>query len=389
MVKLGLSYDELSSALGMSSIILSDKMVEEKLKNVIFIVKKDSVCICFYNSLTFCRTEVEKVIVEGIEDEKTWIFQVKAADLTKVLSGFSSLYKTKVDSIRFEENKSKIKISIDEVALEEADSRLNQTSVFNLDNVPLTESVRKDIEMEFPDDPEIVFKGDLDLYVSSLLPLMNSASNLESKLNFADDYVFVIAAYMSVFFKNKLSEQMKNMTLGYSSVSLIKRLCDTVEGDNILVKKTDKYLCMQAGNTEAFMRHQPVKIKYQQYIKMMSRDNGVVLNRLYFKDVLKRVGMVSTEGKLTILDDGDITIETPNFNQMIPTEKTRGEVSGVNFKFSINLFERLIVGSDKLVVGSDKIFPEEIFLYIVKAESRYALFFTDKKGAWFSMTQVH
>ena len=382
MIKLGLSYDELSSALGMSSIILSDKMVEEKLKNVIFIVKKDSVCICFYNSLTFCRTEVEKVVVEGIEDEKTWIFQVKAADLTKVLSGFSSLYKTKVDSIRFEENKSKIKISIDEVALEEADSRLNQTSVFNLDNVPLTESVRKDIEMEFPDDPEIVFKGDLDLYVSSLLPLMNSASNLESKLNFADDYVFVIAAYMSVFFKNKLSDQMKNMTLGYSSVSLIKRLCDTVEGNDISVKKTDKYLCMQAGNTEAFMRHQPVKIKYQQYIKMMSRDNGVVLNRLYFKDVLKRVGMVSTEGKLTILDDGDITIETPNFNQMIPTEKTRGEVSGVNFKFSINLFERLIV-------GSDKIFPEEIFLYIVKAESRYALFFTDKKGAWFSMTQVH
>ena len=382
MIKLGLSYDELSSALGMSSIILSDKMVEEKLKNVIFIVKKDSVCICFYNSLTFCRTEVEKVVVEGIEDEKTWIFQVKAADLTKVLSGFSSLYKTKVDSIRFEENKSKIKISIDEVALEEADSRLNQTSVFNLDNVPLTESVRKDIEMEFPDDPEIVFKGDLDLYVSSLLPLMNSASNLESKLNFADDYVFVIAAYMSVFFKNKLSEQMKNMTLGYSSVSLIKRLCDTVEGNDISVKKTDKYLCMQAGNTEAFMRHQPVKIKYQQYIKMMSRDNGVVLNRLYFKDVLKRVGMVSTEGKLTILDDGDITIETPNFNQMIPTEKTRGEVSGVNFKFSINLFERLIV-------GSDKIFPEEIFLYIVKAESRYALFFTDKTGSWFSMTQVH
>ena len=380
MIKLGLSYDELSSALGMSSIILSDKMVEEKLKNVIFIVKKDSVCICFYNSLTFCRTEVEKVVVEGIEDEKTWIFQVKAADLTKVLSGFSSLYKTKVDSIRFEENKSKIKISIDEVALEEADSRLNQTSVFNLDNVPLTESVRKDIEMEFPDDPEIVFKGDLDLYVSSLLPLMNSASNLESKLNFADDYV--IAAYMSVFFKNKLSDQMKNMTLGYSSVSLIKRLCDTVEGNDISVKKTDKYLCMQAGNTEAFMRHQPVKIKYQQYIKMMSRDNGVVLNRLYFKDVLKRVGMVSTEGKLTILDDGDITIETPNFNQMIPTEKTRGEVSGVNFKFSINLFERLIV-------GSDKIFPEEIFLYIVKAESRYALFFTDKTGSWFSMTQVH
>ena len=35
MIKLGLSYDELSSALGMSSIILSDKMVEEKLKNVI------------------------------------------------------------------------------------------------------------------------------------------------------------------------------------------------------------------------------------------------------------------------------------------------------------------------------------------------------------------
>ena len=380
-MKLNLLYDELNKSLGMASIILSDKIVDEKLKNVIFMVKKDSVHICFYNALTFCRTEVESAVVDGVEEDKTWMFQVKAADLTKVLSGFSSLYKTKVEKVSFEENKSKIKISIEEVALNEEDSRLNQTSIFNLDNVPILDSVDKDIKMEFPEDPEVIFKGDLDLYVGSLLPLMNSASNLESKLNFADDYVFVIAAYMSVFFKNKLSEQMRNMTLGYSSVSLIKRLCDTAEGNDFAVKKTDKYLCMQVDNTEAFMRHQPVKIKYQQYVKMFSKDNGVVLDRLYFKDVLRRMGNVSTEGKMAISDSGDISVETSNFSQVIPTENTRGEVTGLGFKITISLIE-------KLIVGKDNVFPDEVFMYVVKAGSGYALFFSDKTGAWFSMTQV-
>ena len=140
-MKLNLLYDELNKSLGMASIILSDKIVDEKLKNVIFMVKKDSVHICFYNALTFCRTEVESAVVDGVEEDKTWMFQVKAADLTKVLSGFSSLYKTKVEKVSFEENKSKIKISIEEVALNEEDSRLNQTSIFNLDNVPILDSV--------------------------------------------------------------------------------------------------------------------------------------------------------------------------------------------------------------------------------------------------------
>lgn len=380
-MKLKLSYSELNSALGMSSIILSDKIVDEKLKNVIFMIKKGVVNICFYNALTFCRTELENAEVSQEEGKEDWIFQVKASDLSKLLSGFSSLYKTEVEKIEFEGERSKVKVSVTEKALKEEDSRLSQVSVFHLDNVPLLDSVEKDIKMEFPQDPEIIFKGDLDLYMSSLLPLMNSASNLESKLNFSEDYVFVIAAYMCVFFKNKLPDQMKNMTLGYSSVSLIKRLCDINESSDILVKKTDLYLCMRAGSTEAFMRHQPVKVRHKQYISMFSKDNGVMLNRLYFKDVLKRMGNMSTDSSLKILENGDINVENQTFSQVIPVEKVKGEVSDVGFKITVSVIEKLLVGKDTL-------FPENVFMYIKKAGSGYALFFADKTGSWFSMTQV-
>ena len=380
-MKIALSYDELNAVLNFSSSILSDKIVEDKMKNVIFIVSKDSVKVCFYNALTFCRTELDRVTVENMDEGTSeFMFQVKFQDLSRVISGFSGLSKTTVSNMELEDVKGKIKVVVSEEAIKEEDSRMSQKSVFYLNNVPLLEGISKDLKTEFPEDGDIIPNTHIMLYVDSLLPLLSNdnASAIGSKLNFADDYVFMISSSLSVFFKNKLPDAFRGMTLGYSSVSFLRKLCDA--GD-LTVKRVDKYLCVSSGHTEAFMRYQPVKIRHQNYVSKYSTENGLLMNRLYMKDVLKRMGMVSPNGTFTVLDNGDLQVENENFNQVIPVEKSKGDMNGVKFKVAVPTIE-------KIIVGKDTAFPENLFMYVNKMGSGYSLFFSDTSGAWFSMTQV-
>lgn len=378
-MKISVGFDELNKVLNFSSTILSDRIVEDKMKNVIFIVYKDCVKVCFYNALTFCRTTLEDVkSIEGVEGE--WIFQVKFSDLTKIISGYSNLSKTKVDEFTFSDDVSKIRVSVSEVAVNEGDTYLNQTSKFTIDNVSVIDSIEKDVKMEFPDGASLVPSGDVLVYVDSMLPIMsNDTGNaIANKLNFADDYVFVLSSFMTAFFKNKLPDEMKKITLGYSSVNFLKKLCEL--GD-LCIKKIDKFICVSVGMSEAFMRYQPIRMRYQQYIDRFSRESGVLLNRMYFKDVLRRMGCMATDGVCKITEDGYLSVENSNFSQVIPLIKVKGDVAGVSFKISVSTIE-------KLVIGRDNVFPEELFLYIKKEGSGYALFFSDSTNAWFTQTQV-
>lgn len=378
-MKISVGFEELNRVLNFSSTILSDRIVEDKMKNVIFIVYKDCVKVAFYNALTFCRTTLEDVkAIEGVDSE--WIFQVKFSDLTRIISGYSNLSKTKVDEFTFSDDVSKIRVSVSEVAVNEDDTYLNQTSKFTIDNVSVIDSIEKDVKMEFPEGASLVPSGDVLVYVDSMLPIMsNDTGNaIANKLNFADDYVFVLSSFMTAFFKNKLPDEMKKITLGYSSVNFLKKLCEL--GD-LCIKKTEKFLCVSVGMSEAFMRYQPIRMRYQQYVDRFSRESGVLLNRLYFKDVLRRMGCMATDGVCKITEDGYLSVENSNFSQVIPLIKVKGDVTGVSFKISVSTIE-------KLVIGRDNVFPEELFLYIKKEGSGYALFFSDSTNAWFTQTQV-
>lgn len=379
-MKISLKYDELVETLGFATTVLNDKSVEDKMKNVIFLVDSNNVKVVGYNAFTFSRTEIENVSVEDIPGNG-WQFQVRSANLLKILSSFSSLSKTRVDDVDFEEDGVKIKISIHENAIKEEDSRLSQTCVFHMENIPIMNNVMKDINMEFPEDVELVDGADLSLYLESLLPLMSndSASKNESKLNFASDYVFVMSAQMSAYFKNKLPEAFKGLTLSYSSVNFLKKL---TEGSNdINICRIEKYLCIQSNNTEAFMRYQNIKIKYQAYLQRLNKNKGIVVDRLYLKDVLRRMSNISPDGKMTITDTGILEVSNSNFYQEIPLIKVKEGTAGISFNVSVSFLERAIVGKDEVL-------SEELFMYFVPTARGYSIFLLDKTGAWLSNTTV-
>lgn len=380
-MKLKVSYSELASVLGYVNTILSDKTVDEKMKNVIFAVVNNGATVIGYSPLTFSRTQLNNAETEGIEDGENWDFQVKASDLNKIISCYSSLFKTKVDSIEFEKDKTKIKVIIHEEAIKEEDANLSQVSKFSLDNVPIMDSVNKEIHTEFPEDTSSILSGDLLLYIDSLFPLMtnDSSNSLTSKLNFTKEHIFVMTSYVSTFFVNKLPESFKDLTLGYSSVNFLKKLCDGV--DSIDVQRVNNYLCIQSGLTEAFLKYQKVKVKPESTIKRLSKDNGIVLNRLYLKDVLKRMSFSAQDGVLQMLEPG-LEVSNESFNQIIPILNKKGDVDTIKFKVSVPMLS-------KTIVGDDGVFPEELYIYFVKTGNNgYSLFVADSTGAWFSTMQV-
>lgn len=380
-MKVSLSYDELYSALSYVNTVLSDKTVDEKMKNVIFLVKEDEASIVGYSALTFSRTELGYAETdEDVKNSNSWDFQVKAGDLNKIISCFSSLYKTKVTDIEFEKDRNKIKVTVHEIALKDEDENLSQASRFYLDDIPIISSVSTEIHEEFPEDYDCMLSGDLLLYIDSLFPLMtnDSSSSLTSKLNFSEDHIFVMASYVSAFFVNKLPEAFKDLTLGYSSVNFLKKLCDGA--DSIDVQRLGRYLCIKSGNTEAFLKYQKVKVKADGHIKRMSKDNGIVLDRLYLKDVLKRMMFSSQDGVVNITDG--LEVANSGFTQIIPLINRKGDVDNIKFKVSVPMLA-------KTIVGDDTTFPEELHMYFVKTSNNgYSLYVKDSTGAWFSTMQV-
>lgn len=380
-MKITLDFDELSRVLGYISTILADKSVEDKVKNVIFLVKDNEVTLVGYNQVTFSRTTLEKAECIGIPDSG-WEFQVKAAELNKIMSAYTTLYKTKVEKLDIEDNNVRTKITIHEVPIdEEKDAKLAQDSIFDVENAPILKKILDDIKSEFPEENNTVTSSDLLLYLSSLLPLLNndSANSVASKLNFAEDYVFTLSSSTSAFFVNQLPDEFKGITLGYSSVGFLKKLCEG--SDFISVAKNKAYLCIESGNTQAFMRYKPIKINYKTYVQRKSKEKGIVVDRLYMKDVLKRLGSTSADGKMSIESDKYLKVMNNVFEQSVPLENCKSGTEGITFKISIPILSSLIL-------GSDDVFSSDIYMYFVETSRSYILYLQDKTGAWFSSAQA-
>lgn len=380
-MKVVLDFNELSSVLGYVNLILADKSVEDSVKNIIFLVKGDDVTVVGYNPLTFSRTVLEKTEVIGVP-ENGWEFQLKASELNKIFGSYANLFKTVVHRVSMEDDGVRIKVTVHEEPIDaEKDAKLAQDCTFEIENRPILSKVLSDVRSEFPEESDSVVSSELLLYLSSLLPLMSndSANSTASKLNFADDYVFSLSSSTSAFFKNKLSDKFKGISLGYSSVGFMKKVCEGSEA--ISIAKTDLYICIESANTQAFLRYKPIKVNYKAWVEKRSKEKGIVVDRLYLKDVLRRMNSVSPEGVMFVADGETLVVSNEVFRQEVPLEGCKPSTEGIKFKVSIPILISLIL-------GSDDVFADSIYIYFVESNRGYNLYFQDKTGAWFSNAQV-
>ena len=379
-----IKFSELSKALGYVNTVFGGGDIKEDGKVVIFEVGNDSnvADIIAISRMATTKTKVELEETEGIEDK--WMFQVGVTDLNRIISSYSSLYKTYVEYITFETFENKIKIIVSEKAKEEDFASLEQDSTYLLNSSKIKEAILSDIESKVaPEEIDIVDSSAITVVLESLQGAMsNNAKEIISSINFSEEYIYVITSALSSFMKNKLGVDFTGFALTHSNVTLLKKLClDVVD---IQIKKENAILFVRSNNTDAFINISKVKIGHEKRTATYKRDNGILTNRLYLKDVLKRMSALTVNGHITITDDG-LAIEDDNkvFSQLVPVDNIKGDVVGYSFKFSVPLLE-------KMIIGDDAIFNEQLCMYIeeVKGVRGYALFVSDVTNSWFSLLAV-
>lgn len=390
-MKLRLHFDRLVEKLEDVSTVVDDAMLDESVKNIIFKLGNKSLMLAGYNPRAICRTmldpvDIETEFTEGeLPESGVVYFQIKAKELNTFLNTFKGLKQTEAETCEFETFNNRIRLNVTEVPKDAEKEYLRQTSRWIFDTLPVKDYIIDEINTEIDSSKlENVASDDVLLYLSSLTPLLqsNGGDNLPSKMHFSEDYVFTISTFATLF-ENVLPEAFKNIVLTYSSISFLKKVVE--KNDVIFVSKTDTHLIIRVDESEAFLRFQVKMPDCSLYVNSFKKDHAVVIDRQYFKDVLKRFTLVNEAITFEVKPSSNtITLSNTKSTQDIPLLQIKNmeQLEGIKFKLAWQILS-------KAIIGDDSVFSEQLFVYIVpNQKSGYTLIFSDNSGKWFSMIQV-
>lgn len=301
--------------------------------------------------------------------------------LNKVISGYSTLFYTKVSGVLFEQVGNAIKLTIHEEPKEEGYSSYAKVSTFFLDNIPTAQNALDNFNKEVPEDSEMVSGEEMEKYTKTLFPLLsNDASGGAGKLSFADDYVFFLSNTFSSFVKNDLPDSLKNLEISQSGLSLIRKFFDRYE--SLQFGKDEGYLVVSSIDESLIcnIRVNKLTFKHDKFVSGLCKDKGFVVNRRYFREVLNRLSNFSEQVTVKC-GNGEIFVDAKTFNQDVPLVAERGDINELGFVANTNIFGKIILGSDDLM-------SEDAYVYLIDKGRNISVYITDSSGEWFSVTTI-
>lgn len=390
-MKLRLHFNKLVEKLEDVSTVVEDTMLDESVKNIIFKLGNKSLTLAGYNPRAICRTILDPVDVETefseneLPESGVIYFQIKAKELNTFLNTFKGLKQTEAEMCEFETFNNRIRLNITEVPKDAEKEYLRQTSRWIFDTLPVKDYIIEEINTVIDGSKLVnVASDDVLLYLSSLMPLLqnNGGDNLPSKIHFSNEYVFTVSNFATLF-ENILPEAFHDIVLTYSSVSFLKKVVE--KNEVIFVGKTDTHLIIRVDDSEAFLRFQTKMPDHTLYVNSFKKDHAVVIDRQYFKDVLRRFTLVNEAITFEVKpNENVITLNNTKSTQDIPLLQTKNmeSLEGAKFKLAWQILS-------KAIIGDDAVFSEQLFLYILpNPKSGYTLVFSDNSGKWFSLVQV-
>lgn len=373
-------YDNLVGLLSHATSVTSDSALKDSDKTVIFMINEEGdSTVAAKNSDLMVRVAFTPEKVESKGN-----IQINSSELSKILGTYTSLSRTKVDSVEFRENENRVQIIVHESDLDEEQDLFGGETSYSLDNIKIKDRLLDDLKLKFEkESAESVNVTELDMVLSTLIPVMDSKKGVNNNfIHFADDVIFVMDTRCQVFYKNILPEVLHNVSLRYTSVSYMKKMSETsnhllmvLQGNKFAVRSED-------GSIEAFINHLPVRFNYKPSLEGITKANGVILDRKFLKDLLRRLSTMGSDATFSIKEDG-VHIRTNDFSRVMPINNAKGDIMGIDFKMKTSLLSYMIVGDDS-VMSSD------LFLYLEKATRGvgYQLSVSDDSGAFISNARI-
>lgn len=372
---------------GLHALVLGDKLLHEDLKNLVFEVKDNNLYLCFFNGLVSSKTKVD---VDVLEESKEGYFQLKAKDFIKILSSFKGLKKTEASTIELNIKETEAKIYVHEVP-KDVDESLHdlykQVSNFRLPLIPLKPVVHSSLdslpqtieEPDFRDESE-----KYNLYLKTLYPLISKeVKDITNQIIFSKEYIYVTLSTYVAAMKNKL-EGWEDFRVNGAGINFIMNLLSL--DDMFIFKKVEKDagvdLLFEVGNTIALVKANDLSKSLDLTNFVTEIPNGVVTDKVYISEVLKRV--VDDSGVVFNVQisegQGVLEIRSKSFKQQIPVLKAKGEG---NFSFSVN--DDILL---KMMFKHSNDFPDIVYMYIeVNEKGMITLSFKDETGLWFTRMQ--
>jgi hypothetical protein len=374
-----LDYDNLVYLLDNATSVTSDSALKDADKTIFFLIKDEGESIAVAkNSDLFIRVKFTPELVKEAGN-----VQVNSSELSKILGTFSNLSRTRVESIEFKVHKSKVQVIVHESALDEDYQDFAGDTSYSLDSINIKEKTLQDISVEFDDENAVdVDSMELDIVLSTLLPIMDSKKGLNNnQIHFASDQIFVMDNRSQIFYKNILPEVFSNSSFRYTSVAYMRKLIQTSNHLRVVISGNKFAIRSESGEVEAYINQLGVRFNYKPTLEKITKENGIILDRAFLKDIIRRLSIMGSDPKVSIQEDG-VHITTESFSRVIPISNSKGNVEGMEFKVNSSLLASMIIGDDSVMSNN-------LFLYLEPVKPRgIQLTISDDSGAFLSNTKV-
>ena len=374
-----LDYDNLVYLLDNATSVTSDSALKDADKTIFFLIKDEGESIAVAkNSDLFIRVKFTPELVKEAGN-----VQVNSSELSKILGTFSNLSRTRVESIEFKVHKSKVQVIVHETALDEDYQDFAGDTSYSLDSINIKEKTLQDISVEFDDENAVdVDSMELDIVLSTLLPIMDSKKGLNNnQIHFASDQIFVMDNRSQIFYKNILPEVFSNSSFRYTSVAYMRKLIQTSNHLRVVISGNKFAIRSESGEVEAYINQLGVRFNYKPTLEKITKENGIILDRAFLKDIIRRLSIMGSDPKVSIQEDG-VHITTESFSRVIPISNSKGNVEGMEFKVNSSLLASMIIGDDSVMSNN-------LFLYLEPVKPRgIQLTISDDSGAFLSNTKV-
>lgn len=374
-----LDYDNLVYLLDNATSVTSDSALKDADKTIFFLIKDDGESIAVAkNSDLFIRVKFTPELVKEAGN-----VQVNSSELSKILGTFSNLSRTRVESIEFKVHNSKVQVIVHESALDEDYQDFAGDTSYSLDSINIKEKTLQDISVEFDNENAVdVDSMELDIVLSTLLPIMDSKKGLNNnQIHFASDQIFVMDNRSQIFYKNILPDVFSNSSFRYTSVAYMRKLIQTSNHLRVVISGNKFAIRSESGEVEAYINQLGVRFNYKPTLEKITKENGIILDRAFLKDIIRRLSIMGSDPKVSIQEDG-VHISTESFSRLIPISNSKGNVEGMEFKVNSSLLASMIIGDDSVMSNN-------LFLYLEPVKPRgIQLTISDDSGAFLSNTKV-
>lgn len=386
------TFEALSNAMATVSSIFADKNVQEDMKNVVIWAKEDGVFFAAYNGKIASLTKVEAEVAPEEGQPDTSIFQLTARDINDVLNSLRGLQRTRVSSIEFAVSENEAIMNVYEEPLDADSVHANDFKVPSAFRVakPRLKDVIKDEIMKIDASFEgtVVPSVDLMVYINALLPTVAKETREgTSSVMFGTEHIYTVPGAYSAIMPNKLPEVLQGFRLVNSAVSFVKNFISMGESFEIVRQEMGNgmiTLTLRVGNSVAMIRCPDMSRAFDITNFVGQPPNGVVVDKAYLVDVLKRMSLNSEASLVDITINatengsvGSFQITSKTFRQSLPVFRAKGEGS---FRFSIksDLLSAMIF-SHANFSSQD----ETVFLYFeINEKGSITMACTDNNMVW-------